>query len=277
MRLEPCVDITVKKCVKSEYKEGIDVCGGQYDFLWAALNDGEICGDEYCGYGYKCAEVIVQKCKSECGDSECDDGYECAKEYEDPECDKYVYLETICKDVYEPVCVKLPLYVIAKYKPPCKTIFKCEVEECVCGNKYCPYGFVCAVDYKKSCDASYKPYLVGKVVDKPYKKPDAKYDYPVDVPKKEEKKEEEKEEPKDAAAAKVDLKADEENAYALGLGKATGDGKAAYDGEAKNEGGSGGYVSGEASKNGVYAKGLSDSKTGGEVITKSGAMYVEDP
>lgn len=175
---DPCEEVVVKKCVKSELREGIDVCHGGYYFWWAAIAVGEKCGDEYCGYGYECADVIVQKCTTPCGDAECPFGYDCVADEEDPDCEQYAYLATICQDVIQPVCVALSPYCLLTYHPPCQTVYKCEVEDSICGNDYCPYGYVCAVDYKKTCSGTYDPgYTV--VVTKPEKCPEPKYTYVV--------------------------------------------------------------------------------------------------
>lgn len=163
---EPCEEVTVKKCVESVLTPDIDVCDGGFDFLWAALNEGETCGDEYCGFGYECAEVKVQKCTTPCGDSECPYGQECVPDDEE-ECANYPYLKTVCRDTYEPVCIPLSPYCQINYKPPCKTVYKCEIEESCCGNSYCPAGYVCAVDSKPSCDSSYVPAKSLPVVSDP--------------------------------------------------------------------------------------------------------------
>lgn len=176
---DPCEAVVVKKCVKSDYREGIDVCHGGYYFTWAAIAVGEKCGDEYCGLGYECADVIIQKCTTTCGDAECPYGYDCVADEADPDCEQYAYLATICQDVYEPVCVALSPYCLLTYHPPCETVYKCEVESSVCGGAYCPYGYVCAVDYKKTCDGgAYDPGYV--VVSKPEKCPEPKYSYVIE-------------------------------------------------------------------------------------------------
>eukprot|EP00210_Caulerpa_lentillifera_P009061 g8647.t1 len=161
---EPCKDVVIKKCIKDEKKPGIDVFEGGFDFFWYGGHAAEKCGDEYCGKGYKCAEVIIKKCIKPCGDSYCKYGEECITA--DKECEDYPYLEKICKDVYEPTCVPLSPYLKLHYKAPCKTIFKCEEEPSECGGKYCPKGYACAVEYKKTCDTYVKP-IVKKVVEKP--------------------------------------------------------------------------------------------------------------
>lgn len=174
---DPCEEVVVKKCVKSELREGIDVCHGGYYFTWVGILAGEKCGDEYCGYGYECADVVIQTCTTPCGDSECGYGYECVADEEDPECAHYAWLATVCRDVYEPVCVALSPYCLLNYHPPCKTVYKCEVEDAICGGDYCPYGYHCAVDYKKTCDgAAYDPGY-GPVVSKPVDCPDPVYTY----------------------------------------------------------------------------------------------------
>lgn len=161
---EPCKDVLIKKCIKDVKKPGIDVCDGGFDFFWYGGLKEEKCGEEYCGHGYKCAEVIIKKCFKSCGDKYCDYGEECITA--GAECEDYPYLEKICKDVYEPTCVPLTPYLKLHYKAPCKTIFKCEEESSECGGKYCPKGYTCAVDYKKSCGVAIKPDV--KVVEKPF-------------------------------------------------------------------------------------------------------------
>lgn len=161
---EPCKDVLIKKCIKDVKKPGIDVCDGGFDFFWYGGLKEEKCGLEYCGHGYKCAEVIIKKCFKSCGDKYCDYGEECITA--GAECEDYPYLEKICKDVYEPTCVPLTPYLKLHYKAPCKTIFKCEEEPSECGGKYCPKGYTCAVDYKKTCGVAIKPTV--KVVEKPF-------------------------------------------------------------------------------------------------------------
>eukprot|EP00210_Caulerpa_lentillifera_P001090 g1051.t1 len=161
---EPCKDIIIKKCIKEVKKPGIDVYEGGYDFHWYGnYHHSAKCGTEYCGYGYKCADVVIKKCIKPCGNYYCNYGEECVTY--DKDCEDYAYLEKICKDVYEPTCVALTPYLKLHYKPPCKTVFKCEENPSVCGGKYCASGYSCAVDYKKSCDAYSKPKVV--LVEKP--------------------------------------------------------------------------------------------------------------
>lgn len=229
---DPCEEVVVKKCVKSELKEGIDVCHGGYYFKWAAIAVGEKCGDEYCGYGFECADVVIQKCTTSCGDAECPWGYECVADEEDPDCEQFAYLATICQDVYEPVCVALSPYCLLTYHPPCKTVFKCETEASICGGDYCPYGFVCAVDYKKTCDGgAYDPgYTV--VISKPEKCPEPKYSYIIKpkVVAVEEKPKVvvigDKEEEDSSAFATSTSVADGDDAYTYAGTATTGDGEA---------------------------------------------------
>lgn len=166
----PCKDVVAKKCVKSHYKPGFDLCHGGHHFDFVhSYKKGDKCGKDYCGDGYKCATVYYQQCKKKCGDSYCDYGHECGYEdYHEADCKDYAYLDTICKEYYEPICVLVPGYLRLKYKAPCKTVYKCEYEDSYCGDKYCGYGYYCAVNYKKVCGKKYYPKYYTSVYSDPH-------------------------------------------------------------------------------------------------------------
>lgn len=151
----PCQDVIVKKCVKEHLRPGYDVCHGGYQFNWYGnYGYGSQCGDYTCGYGEKCAEVVIQTCNTKCGDYDCGYGYECG--YDD-DCTEYAYLDTVCKDYYEPTCVALGYYASEYYKPSCKLVYKCDDHyDTVCGNSYCGYGYKCVLE-KKDCYGQYYP------------------------------------------------------------------------------------------------------------------------
>lgn len=157
---DPCKDITIRKCVRDVLRPGIDYSHGGFDFSWYGGHSSQKCGTERCRAGYKCAEVIIKKCAEPCGDQYCNSGEECVANGR--ECEDYAYLSKVCKDVYEPTCVPLSPYMKLHYKPPCKTVYKCEEDPAECGGKYCPRGYTCEVSYQKSCGVVHKPTSFAK-------------------------------------------------------------------------------------------------------------------
>ena len=151
--------------MSAKLKPGADVAPGGYEFEWSSGNDKK-CGDTTCSSDRRCADVAVQTCSVPCGDGECSYGSVCMSKR--PECEKLAYLETVCRDVTTPTCVPLNPYVQSALKPPCKTVFTCNLKKTtVCGDTVCQPGHICAVQEKRDCDSAYEVPEDVPVIEKP--------------------------------------------------------------------------------------------------------------